>query len=93
MQLRTDCVYYREFAGTGPVVLKVVRVTGAAFASPWTKYYCAPLFSQPHYWYKVSTFKLWEVYESISTAVLLYYCTDWWTRFPPPKYGLYKCKE
>ena len=31
-QLRTDGVPFRESAGTGPVVLKVVRVTGAAFA-------------------------------------------------------------
>ena len=48
-QLRTDCVHCRESVGTGPVVLKVVRVTGAAFASPWTKCYCAPLFSHTHY--------------------------------------------
>ena len=33
-QLRTDGVICRESAGTGPVVLKVVPVTGAAFASP-----------------------------------------------------------
>ena len=31
-QLRTDGVHCRESAGTGPVVLKVVTVTGAAFA-------------------------------------------------------------
>ena len=31
-QLRTDGVHCRESAGTGPVVLKVVPVTGAAFA-------------------------------------------------------------
>ena len=31
-QLRTDNFYCRESAGTGPVVLKVVPVTGAAFA-------------------------------------------------------------
>ena len=31
-QLRTDGVHCRESAGTGPVVLKVVLVTGAAFA-------------------------------------------------------------
>ena len=31
-QLRTDGVHCRESAGTGPVVLKVVQVTGAAFA-------------------------------------------------------------
>ena len=30
-QLRTDGVHCRESAGTGPVVLKVVPVTGAAF--------------------------------------------------------------
>ena len=29
-QLRTNDVHRREFAGTGPVVLKVVPVTGAA---------------------------------------------------------------
>ena len=32
-QLRADGVHCRESVGTGPVVLKVVRVTGAAFAS------------------------------------------------------------
>ena len=31
-QLRTDGVHCREDAGTGPVVLKVAPVTGAAFA-------------------------------------------------------------
>ena len=31
-QLRTDGVHCRESVGTGPVVLKVVPVTGAAFA-------------------------------------------------------------
>ena len=46
---RTDCVHCRESAGTGPVVLEVVRVTGAADASPWTKCYCALLFSHTHY--------------------------------------------
>ena len=35
--LRNDGVHYRESAGTGPVVLKVIPATGAAFASPWTK--------------------------------------------------------
>ena len=34
-QLRTDGIHCRESAGTGPVVLKIVPVTGAAlFASP-----------------------------------------------------------
>ena len=35
-QLRTDGVHYREVTDTGPEVLKVVPVTGAAFATPWT---------------------------------------------------------
>ena len=42
-QLHTDGVRCRESADTGPVVLKVVPVTGAAFASPWTNQY-APVF-------------------------------------------------
>ena len=67
-QSRTDDS--RESVGTGPVVHKVVRVTGAAFASPWTKCSCAPLFSHTHYWYTVSMFKLSGVYPNISTAVL-----------------------
>ena len=56
-QVRTDGVHCRESASTGPVVLKVVRVTDAAFASPWTNDYCAPLFSHTRCWYKVSMFK------------------------------------
>ena len=35
-QMLTDGVHCRESTGTGPVVLKVVPATGAAFASPWT---------------------------------------------------------
>ena len=31
-QLRTDGVHCRESVGPGPVVLKIVRVAGAAFA-------------------------------------------------------------
>ena len=43
-QLRTDDVHCREIAGTGSLVLKVVRVTGLPFqVSPWTNF-CAPLF-------------------------------------------------
>ena len=34
-QMRTDGVHCRESAGTGPVVLKLISVTGAAFASPY----------------------------------------------------------
>ena len=50
-QSRTDGFYCRESAGTWPVVLKIVPVTGAAFTiSPWTNQY-APLFSHSHYWY------------------------------------------
>ena len=89
-QLRTDCVHCRESAGTGPVVLKVVRVTGAAFASPWTKCYCAPLFSHTSYLYKVSMFKLSGLYQNISTAVLLYCFVD---SSHSPDLCLYKCKE
>ena len=77
-QLRTDGVHCQESVGTGPVVLKVVPVTGAALASPRTKYYCAPSFSHTHYWYKVSMFKLSGVYQNSSTAGLL--CG---TVFPP----------
>ena len=40
-QLRTDGVHCRKYTGTGSVVLEVVPVTGAAFASSWTKK-CAP---------------------------------------------------
>ena len=60
------------------IVLKAVRVTGAAFASPWTNYYCAPLFSHTHYyWYKVSRL-------CSNTKYKYYYCcTVLWTRFPP----------
>ena len=45
-QLHTDGVHRQEFAGTGQKALKVVPVTGAAFASPWTNQ-CTPLFF-PH---------------------------------------------
>ena len=53
------------------MVLKVVRVTGAAFASPWTKYYCAPFFSHTHYWCKVRMFKY-----KILVLILLYCFKD-----------------
>ena len=42
-QLRTDGVHCRESPGTGPLVTKVVRATGAASTSSWTNYYCAHL--------------------------------------------------
>ena len=86
-QLRTDGLHCRESAGTGPVVLRVVRVRGAVFASQWTNYYCAPLFSHTLYWYKVSImFKLSGVYQNICTAVLLYCCTVLCTHFLHPFY-------
>ena len=65
------------------IVLKVVRVTGAAFASPWTNYHCAPLFSHTLYWYKVSMFK----YTIILVLLLLYCFID---TFPPSR-GLLHC--
>ena len=48
-QLRTDGVYYRESAGTGPpVVLKVVRVTGAAYSGiTMNQLICASIFPHP----------------------------------------------
>ena len=59
-QLRTDGVHCRESVGTVPAVLKVARVTRAAFASPWTKCYCAPLFSHTQDWYTVfSSHSFW----------------------------------
>ena len=90
--LCTDCVHCRESVGTGPVILKVVRVTGAAFASPRTKCYCAALFSHTRYWYTVCMFKLSGVYQNISTAVV-YCCTVLWNRFPPPTFSLYTWKK
>ena len=54
-QLRTDGVHCRESAGTGPVVLKVILVLGAASSgtvSPWTNQ-CAPLFFHIYCWHVV----------------------------------------
>ena len=48
MQLRTDGVHYRESTGTGPVVLKVISVTGAAiFQVTMDQLMCASLFPHP----------------------------------------------
>ena len=48
MQLRTDGVYCRQSAGTGPVVLKVVPVTGAASLQvTMDQLMCASLFPHP----------------------------------------------
>ena len=42
--MRTDGVDCRESAGTGPVVLKVVRVTGVAFSGITVDFFlCASL--------------------------------------------------
>ena len=47
-QLRTDGVYSRESASTGPVILKVVRVTSAAFSSfTVNQCLCTSLFPTP----------------------------------------------
>ena len=67
------------------IVLKVVRVTGAAFASPWINYYCVSLFSHTHYWYKVSMFK----YKTL--VLLLLYC--FMDTFSPSDLCLYKNKK
>ena len=55
-QSRTG-VHCRESAGTGPVNLKVVPVTGAPFASPLDQLICASL-SHTHYWYEVGLLKV-----------------------------------
>ena len=83
-QLRTDGVHCRKSAGTGPAVLKVVRVTRAAFVSSWTNYYCASLFSHTHYWYKGSIFEY-------KILVHLLYC--FMDTFSPSDLCLYKSKE
>ena len=62
MQVRTDRVHCRESAGTGPVNLKVVRVTVAAFqVSPWT-IFCLPLLSHIHYFYGIYVYRYVSIY-------------------------------
>ena len=88
-------LHCRESVGTGPVVLKAVRVTGAAFASRRTKCYCAPLFSHTHYWYTVCMFKLSGVYQNISTAVpgsAVLFCGTVFSN-PDLQYVVYTCKK
>ena len=52
-QLRTDGVHSRKSTGTGPLNLKVVPVTGAAFTViTMDQLICASL-SHSHYWYEV----------------------------------------
>ena len=43
----TDGVHCRDFAGTGPVVLKELPVTGAAFSGFTMDQVWSPLFSTP----------------------------------------------
>ena len=46
--MRTDGVHCRESAGSGPAVLKVVPVTGAAFSGFTINHFlCASLFQHP----------------------------------------------
>ena len=90
-ELRTDDVHCRESAGTRPVVLKVVRGTGAAFASPWTTCYCLCSSFFPRRLLVYSEYV--QIIGSIKILILLYCCTVLWNRFFPPTYGLYGCKE
>ena len=47
-RLRTDGVHYRESAGAGPVVLKVVAITGVAWSGfTMDQLMCASLFQHP----------------------------------------------
>ena len=46
-QMRSHGVHRQESASTGPVVLKIVPGTGAAFSGT---IFCAPLFSHAHYY-------------------------------------------
>ena len=58
-QLRSDGVYYRESAGSGPVVFKIVPVTGDAWQVTTKQSMCAsPLFSHTHYLYGVGMWKV-----------------------------------
>ena len=62
--LRTDDVHCRETSGTGPVILKVVSVTCAAFpeVSSWAKK-CASLFPT-RYWYEVGMLEVPAAYKT-----------------------------
>ena len=53
-QVHTEGVHCRESAGTRPVFLKVVPVTGATILQvAMDQLVCAALFPHPHYWYEV----------------------------------------
>ena len=70
-QLRTDGVHCRESAGTGPVNLKVVPVTGAAFASiTMDQLIRASLSHTHHYWYEMGMLKV--ISANCSTVTINY---------------------
>ena len=84
-QMRTDGVHCRESADTGLVVivivivLKVARVTGAAFSgtvSPWASF-CAPRFSHTCHLYVVLIYGTLDTESTRSrfTTVCRIYCT------------------
>ena len=71
-QLRADGVHFRESAGTGPVNLKVVPVTGASLAG-----HHAPLFPTPTIgmkWHVESTGDIWVGLE-MTPSTKRPYCT------------------
>ena len=75
-QLRTDGVHCREFAGTGPVVLKSVPVTGAAFAViTMDQLLSAYRFPHPlyYYWYETGLLKVSESKPKETTSTALQY--------------------
>ena len=59
--MRTDGVHCRESAGTGPVVLKVVPVTGAAILQVTIDQLICASLSHTHYWYEGSMLEVPEV--------------------------------
>ena len=74
-QLRTDGIRCRESTGTGPVVLKVVLVTDAAFSGTTTdQFVCASLVPHPLlvYWY--SRHVQYRKQSEIEEALCLGYC-------------------
>ena len=61
-QLRADGVHCRESADTGPVVLKVVPVTGAAILQVTAdQKMCASLNPRPLLWYEVGMLIEWQI--------------------------------
>ena len=66
-QLRTDGVHCREYAGTGPVVLKVVPVTGAAILQVTMDQLMCTSLPHTHYWYEVGMLIEWHGVCIVST--------------------------